>query len=134
MATQPHSTSEPDGVVTVGRRASARLRLAIPARLVSLYGTQPCIMLDISRTGARMALGAPLAVGQSGFIALARFELFGLIVRTERGSGGGGNAMAFDDPLSKAQILEIRQFAERFEAREQEDLREQVRKWVTGEK
>lgn len=130
-----HSIIEggPEATVAVGRRASARLRLAIPARLVSLYGTQNCIVLDISRTGARMALPGPLAQGQSGFIELARFELFGTVVRVERFADGGVNAIAFDDPISKPQILEIRRFAEEFESREQSLLRDQVRRWVTGE-
>lgn len=127
----PLASEEVPGVV--GRRGSARLRLAIPARFVSLYSTQPCILLDISRTGARMALGTPLSQGQSGFIDLGRFEVFGAIVRMERHHGGGVNAMVFDDPLPKAHVLEIRKFAEDFELREHAALRDQVRRWVAGE-
>lgn len=125
--------SADDANAAVGRRAAARLRLAIPARFVSLYGTQPCILLDISRTGARFALPAPLAQGQSGYIAIARCEAFGEVVRTERGPDGGVNAIVFDDPLPQAQVLEIRRFAEDFALREKIALREQVRLWVSGE-
>ena len=123
-----------EGVVAVGRRAAPRLRLAIPARFVSIYSVQPCVLLDISCTGARMALGEPLARGKSGYIEIARMEIFGDVVRTERGVDGGVNAIAFEHPISKAQVLEIRCFAEDFELREHKALRDQVRRWVTGEK
>jgi hypothetical protein len=123
-----------DDAAAIGRRAAPRLRLAIPARFVSIYSVKPCVLLDISRTGARMALGDPLARGQSGFIEIARMEIFGGVVRTERGIGGGVNAIAFDDPITKAQMIEIRHFAEDFELREHRALRDQVRRWVAGEK
>lgn len=133
MAAEPIVDGAEEDRVTVGRRAAARLRLAIPARVVSLYGTQPCILLDISRTGARMALPSPLVRGQSAYIAITRFELFGSVVRAEHGLNGAVSAMVFDDPITKSQILEIRRFAEGFAAREQSLLRDQVRRWVAGE-
>lgn len=125
--------SADDANVAVGRRMAARLRLAIPARFVSIYATQPGIMLDISRTGARIALARPLAEGQSGYVAIARLEAFGTIIRTERGLEGGINAIVFDEPLPQAQVLEIRRFAEDYALREKSALREQVRLWVSGE-
>lgn len=60
--------------------------------------------------------------------------MFGTVVRTDHGNGGGINAIAFDDLMFGAQVLEIRRFAEEFESREREALREQVRRWVTGER
>jgi hypothetical protein len=127
-------TPASDDAATVGRRAAPRLRLAIPARFVSIYSVQPCVLLDISCTGARMALAEPLSRGQSGFIEIARMEIFGDIVRIERGTGGGVNAVAFEAAISKTQVLGIRHFAEDFELREHRALRDQVRRWVTGEK
>ena len=132
MVYQPDLPQSDTPTPGVGRRGSARLRLAVPARFVSVYSTQDCLLLDISRTGARLALGVPLAINQSGFIALGRFEVFGTIVRLERESGGGVNAMVFDDPLPKADVLEIRRFAEQFEKREQASVIEEARRWVTG--
>jgi hypothetical protein len=133
MVAGPTSPSGSEATAAIGRRGSSRLRLAIPARFVSVYSTQNCVLVDISRTGARLALARPLATGQSGYIELARFEVFGSIVRKECGPDGGVNALAFDDPLSKAQVLEIRGFADDFELREQQALRDQVRRWVAGE-
>lgn len=117
----------------IGRRSAARLRLAIPARFVSIHATQACILLDLSQSGARIGLASPIAEGQSGYLEVARFAMFGAVVRTDHGNGGGINAIAFDDPISGAQVLDIRRFAEEFESREREALREQVRRWVTGE-
>lgn len=116
-----------------GRRGAARLRLAIPAKFVSIYSQQPCIMMDLSCTGARIALQAPLAQGQSGYIAIGRMEVFGQIVRAERGAEISVNALAFDEPISRDAVLCIRSLAETFQAREHSVLREQVRRWVAGE-
>lgn len=132
MATQPDLPPVTPPPPAVGRRGSARLRLAVPARFVSVYSTQDCLLIDISRTGARLALGVPLAIGQSGFIELGRFEVFGTVVRLEPSRGGGVNAVVFDEPLPKAQVLEIRRFAEEFERREQASVIDAARRWVTG--
>ncbi|HEY6963600.1 MAG TPA: PilZ domain-containing protein [Erythrobacter sp.] len=133
MVALPVPTPGAEEPTAVGRRGSARLRLAIPARFVSIYSTQPCVLLDISRTGARLALPGPLARNQSGFIELGRLEVFGTIVRMEKGPDGGVNAMVFDEPIAKSLVLEIRKFAEDFELREHQALRDQVRRWVAGE-
>jgi hypothetical protein len=133
MAPEPPPAYARDDAVTTGRRAAARLRLAIPARFVSIWETQECILIDVSRTGARVALARPLAVGQSGYLALARMQLFGTIVRRERGEDMAFNAMAFDEPICREEVLRIRSFAESFEQRRSQALREQVRRWVAGE-
>lgn len=122
-----------DAAAPIGRRAAARLRLAIPARFVSITATQGCILLDISRGGAQIALVSPAPSRQSGYIEVGRLALFGMVVRSERGSGGGINAVAFDEPIGEADVLAIRRYAEVFEQRERQALRDQVRRWVSGE-
>ncbi|MFM7377575.1 MAG: PilZ domain-containing protein [Erythrobacter sp.] len=126
--TQEHTAA------TAGRRAAARLRLAIPARFVSVTATQGCILLDISRSGARIALESPVPCRQSGSIEIGRLELFGMVVRSERLGDGGINAVAFDEPISEAEVLAVRHYAEVFEQRERQTLRDQVRHWVSGER
>lgn len=133
MVPDPSSCDAQPSPATTGRRAAPRLRLAIPARFVSIYATQPCVLVDLSRTGARIALGAPVAEGQPGYLAIDRMEIFGTIVRAQRGAEMAVNALAFDDPITQAAVLRVRAYAEGLEARTQMALREQVRRWVTGE-
>jgi hypothetical protein len=43
------------------------------------------------------------------------------------------NALTFDEPLSDAQVLDIRRYHENFEERERRALIETARKWVNGD-
>lgn len=49
------------------------------------------------------------------------------------GVGAESTRFPFDEPISQAEVLEIRRYAELFEQRERQTLRDQVRRWVTGE-
>jgi hypothetical protein len=120
--------------IAIGRRSAARVRLAVPARFVSIYSTQACILIDLSSSGARIGLAKPLHKGQAGYLEVAGNEIFGTVVRAEFGLEGGTNALAFDEPFASEQVIAIRRFAEHFEARERFKLRDQVRRWVTGER
>lgn len=117
-----------------GRRAAARLRLSIPVRFITIYGTHDSILLDLSQTGARIALAAPLTPGAGGYLRVANLEIFGEAVRCKYGTHGGVNGIAFDEPLSHSAVLAVRHHAETFQQRERETLRDQVRRWVAGEK
>jgi hypothetical protein len=130
---KPAPTEEPAVPLEVGRRSAARLRLAIPVRLVSTRATENCILLDLSRTGARVGLADPLAPGACLYLAVARLEIFAEVVRRDRGHGGGINGLVFEDPLPNSAVLAVRHFAETFAQRERDALRDQVRRWVTGQ-
>jgi len=128
-------TTRPDGETVfheVGRRAAARLRLSVPARLVTLYDTQSCVCIDISCTGARIALAKPLRAGEAGFLRIAQIEQFATIVRCWKGEDGGINALHFDTPISGQVVLAMRRYAETFEADEQRERRREVEAWVKG--
>lgn len=133
MAGDPSIPDCSDEAPFVGRRGAPRLRLTIPARFVSLYSRHACILLDISRTGARIALQKPLAQGQSGYVEIDRMNVFGMIVRAECGGASAINAVAFDEPISRDAVLAVRSFAESFPLREHIVLREQARRWVAGD-
>jgi len=111
-----------------GRRAAARLRLGIEARLVTLGGTLCCRLLDLSRGGARVALDPALACGDGGILQVGGFEIFGEVVRSERGS----NALFFEEPLGDDHVLAIRAHAEGLERERSDVLRKAARDWVTG--
>lgn len=125
--------SEPASPQAIGRRGAARLRLAIPVRMVSTHATQNCILLDLSRSGARIGLAEPLAPGMCLYLRVARFEVFAEVIWREVGTGGGINGLVFDEPLSDAAVLAVRHHAEGFAQRQRDSLRDQVRRWVSGE-
>jgi hypothetical protein len=112
----------------VGRRAAARLRLSIPATLVTLADTRRCILIDVSRTGAQVSLPEPLAVGEAGFLRFAGIEVFGVAIRAATGCNG----LEFDVELGDDDVLAVRHHAESYEADARRALREEVRAWVTG--
>ncbi|HSJ77451.1 MAG TPA: PilZ domain-containing protein [Erythrobacter sp.] len=126
------TTSPADSIDNFGRRAAARLRLSIPARIVTVYETQSCILLDLSQTGARIGTANPMALGDGGFLVVGPIEVFGEAVRRMLGHGGGVNGIAFDDRLLHDDVLAVRHHAETFRQIERETLRDQVRLWVTG--
>ena len=132
LAPRPRSSAAPADMV--GRRAAARLRLSIPARFISVEGTQACILIDLSATGAQIAMAKPLARGAAGYLIVAQLEVFVEAVRLALGQGGGINGLVFDEPIGREAVLAVRHHAETFQEREQIALRDQVRRWVTGEK
>ncbi len=134
MSARPAFTEALLPPATTGRRAAARLRLAIPARMMAIHGTRPCVLIDLSRTGARIALAdVPLKVGESGYLVISGLEVFATAVRAARGQNGGTNGLVFEDPLADDQVLSVRRHAETYQASERDALRDQVRRWVTGE-
>lgn len=118
--------------VRTGRRGAPRLRLSIPARLVSLYDTRNCILIDLSCTGAQIGLQEPLREGDTGVLQIGGIEPFGEVVRAFRGKNGGINGLAFDPPLGESDVLSVRAFAERYQLDELRALRDEVRRWVSG--
>lgn len=129
----PATSGEADQPAPVGRRGAARLRLAIPVRVISTRGIATCVLLDLSRSGARIGLASPLPVGACLYLAIDRLELFSEVMRRHCGEGGGVNGLAFDDLLPDDAVLAVRHFAESFAEREREAMRDQVRRWVSGE-
>lgn len=129
----PGPEPEPAPPRPIGRRGAARLRLAIPVRVLSTHATQACVLIDLSRTGARIGLAEPLARGMCCYLEVAHLRVFAEVTRRERGAGGGINGLVLDEPLSDAEVLAVRRYAETFEQRQREILRDQVRRWVNGE-
>lgn len=124
----PGLGEELDTLENVGRRSAARLRLSIPARLVTIAGTRRCIMIDLSRGGAQIGLPSPLGVGEAGFLHFAHCEAFGTVVR----EGPGVNGLEFDVSLSDADVLKTRGFAESYESDQRKALLREARAWVAG--
>lgn len=133
VLSNPVLVREPAKPSVTGRRGAPRLRLAIPVRLVSTYSTEACILLDLSRTGARVGLERLLSPGELLYLGVAGLEVFAEVVRATPGESGGINGLVFDEPLSDAAVLAVRSHAETFEQRERANFRDQVRRWVSGD-
>lgn len=112
-----------------GRRADARVRLHLPARLVLLSGTQQCILEDLSVTGAAIIPqnGLP-EEGLSAILMCEHIEAFGLIRWARHGRCG----LMFDEKLPLAQVVSLRHIADSFETNERERNMERARAWVQG--
>ncbi|OYX96092.1 MAG: hypothetical protein B7Y74_02370 [Novosphingobium sp. 35-62-5] len=130
MIGQPSRTfGTRSAAVVSGRRADARVRLHLPARLVLLSGTQQCFLEDISVTGAAIIPqdGLPDA-GVSGILMCEHVEAFGMIRWARHGQCG----LMFDEKLPLAQVVSLRHIADSFETNERERNMERARAWVQG--
>jgi hypothetical protein len=119
---------KPD-LAKVGRRSAPRLRLSLPGQLVAIERVHRCILLNLSRTGAQVAILDALRMGEGAILRCGVIDQFAVVTRSEFGL----NALQFDEPLSDAQVIEIRHYHENFEERERRALMETARKWVNGE-
>jgi hypothetical protein len=115
--------------VPVGRRSAPRLRLSLPGQLVAVEKVHTCILLNLSRTGAQVAILDAMRVGEGAILRCDVINHFAIVTRSEFGL----NALEFDEPLTDDIVLEIRRYHETFEEREKRALIETARKWVTGD-
>lgn len=111
-----------------GRRAAPRLRLSLPARFVGLHSVHEAILLNVSCTGALIAILDAVRNGEGGFLECGAFKAFGTVTRREFNL----NAVTFEEPLSKDKVLAIRRYHERIDERESRRLIETARQWVQG--
>lgn len=112
-----------------GRRAAPRLRLSLPAQLIAVEKAHTCILLNLSRTGAQVAILDAMREGEGAILRCGMINHFALVTRSEFGL----NALVFDEPLTGEVVLETRRYHENFEEREKRALLETARKWATGD-
>ena len=92
----------------VGRRRHSRLRLCFEARLITLDGTLPATLLDLSLTGARVATSRSIPASGNAVLTWGRFEAFCTIAWTE----GERCGLDFDEPLHGDVLLATRNLAD----------------------
>ena len=113
----------------VGRRAAPRLRISLPGQLIAVDRVHRCILLNLSRTGAQVAILDAMREGEGAILKCGVIDHFAIVTRSEFGL----NALEFEEPLTDSQVLEIRHYYENFEERERRALIDTARKWVTGD-
>ncbi len=112
-----------------GRRQESRLRVRLPARLVSHARTQPAILCDLSLTGARLHAAEPPRTGLEVLVEWDRFDAFGEVVWSASGVCG----VHFFDPIASSVLIATRGLDDAAHLpRDRELLRQVARQWVEG--
>lgn len=125
---QLHSAANGQECNAIGRRGAARLRVSLPARFVAIERTHACILLNISQTGAKIAILDPVREGEGGFLHCGALSVFAVVARCEFSL----NALQFEQPISHEEVLMTRRYYETFEERERRKLIETARRWASG--
>ncbi|MDJ0978643.1 MAG: hypothetical protein QNI87_08905 [Erythrobacter sp.] len=113
----------------VGRRGAARLRLSVPAGFTAVDRAHSCILLNLSRTGAKIAILDPLREGDGGILRCGSLSVFAIVARREFSL----NALRFEEPIGDEDVLAMRRYYETFELRERRKLIETARRWASGD-
>lgn len=99
-----------------GRRMRSRLATRLPATLVTLFGSLPVILLDISLTGARClvtnnrGITNPLRTGKEVVLEWGQFDAFGTIIWEGEGLCG----IQFDPIISPSVLVATRDIHDDF--------------------
>ncbi len=103
-------TAQParQGFSRAGRRRHSRLRVCLPAKLVTLGGTLHVTLLDLSFRGAKLATGGFLTPGSDAVLSWGRFEAFCRIAWCH----GDYCGLDFDEPLDPDVLIATRDFAD----------------------
>ena len=113
----------------IHERVAPRLPLSLPGVFIGTQGNFPCIITNLSRTGASIAMSQSLKVGSDGYIRSGPIDRFVTVTRQESGMNG----VEFDIPVTDLFVADMRRYHETFAANEREELTETVRSWTTGE-
>ena len=121
------SATAPCEDASAGRRRHSRLRVHLPARVITLDGTFQATLLDLSFRGGKIVLGADkLRRGASAVLSWASFEAFCTVAWTRGHSCG----LDFDTPLNPQVLIATRDLAD---ASPKVDFsRLAAKAWVTG--
>ncbi|MFM5885003.1 MAG: PilZ domain-containing protein [Novosphingobium sp.] len=112
-----------------GRREQSRLRLRLPCRLITRGGDQRALIVDLSRTGARVH--AEQLACERGDAVLRWFDMesFGQLVWARSGFCG----IRFYDPVPVAWLLQSRTLNETdCDLDDRQAARDLAREWVSG--
>ena len=91
-------------ILPSGRRRHSRLRLQLPARLISLEGNLQATLIDLSLTGAKVALDVNAPLRGDAFLEWGSFEAFCTISWAE----GRLCGVLFDEPLASKVLIATR--------------------------
>lgn len=108
------------------RRGKARLRLGIPALLVTVNGQQEISLLDLSQSGARLSVRGAEPIG-SCILKWMDYEAFGVVAWR----AGHEMGLQFDAPIQSDWLLDTREWLPAL-AKGGDEIRRFARDWVRG--
>jgi len=113
----------------IGRRRDSRLRVEVPARLVTLSGHHNASLCDLSQSGAQFRTSTELKCGEEGVLTWLDFETFGQLVWVRNGFAG----MEFDELIVPDALIQTRDRADYGLAKSEERIEyERARNWFRG--
>ncbi len=113
----------------IGRRKYSRLRVRLPAKLVTLSTTINTILLDISIEGAKIEAKGNLHCGDQAMLLWDRYEAFGRIAWIDESTCG----VLFEEPITPKILIATRDLDDEKHLPEDRDLnRQRVQAWVNG--
>lgn len=86
-----------------GQRSAARAPVLLRAALHTLTSSRSVTLFDVSRTGARMGLREPLAIGQSLWLKIPPSDIFATVVWLD----GQQCGIQFDQPLGEDELAAL---------------------------
>lgn len=112
------------------RRASPRTELLLPAKLVCVYDTLDCMVLDLSEVGAFVKMARPLSVGASAYLRAGPFDIFAAGVRIASYSTAYSLAgIVFDDRLTRDEFTNLHWYAWNWTRSEERRKYHAAREW-----
>jgi hypothetical protein len=116
------------GARPTGRRTAPRLRVYIPGRLTILGGNYPCLLEDISQSGARVICTADISKGETGILQSMEIDVLCKIVR----AGNGRFGLLFEEEVITSTIEEVRRQNDIHRLTYIREERAHARSWATG--
>jgi hypothetical protein len=109
------------------RRGKSRLRLGIPAALLSVDGRAAISLLDLSESGARILLPGDAPVS-CGFLRWMDYEAFASVSWRDGRQAG----LRFEEPIERDWLLDTREWLPAL-ANAGDDVRRYAKAWVRGD-
>ena len=95
---------EDEGQPRSARRKAGRLRLRLPAQIITPKGTERVVLCDLSEDGARVFARTDLPRGRDVVLRWGQSEAFGSVVWERAGFHG----LQFEEPLARAVLVAAR--------------------------
>ena len=119
----------PEAQSQIGRRRDSRLRLHIPARLDTIHASVQAQLLDLSQSGAHLAVAEQLVLGEDTLLRWLSFEGFGRVVWATPKQVG----LEFDELLLPATLVTTRDLADQSTAKkDRRRAYEAAKTWYQG--